>query len=43
LTGIPEALDKPLGSAVNAWVCRGVECLAPIDHLAELLRELGAA
>ncbi|HEY7759703.1 MAG TPA: thioredoxin domain-containing protein [Burkholderiales bacterium] len=42
LTGIPQALDKPLASAVNAWVCRGVECLPPIGDVAELVRELHA-
>jgi uncharacterized protein YyaL (SSP411 family) len=42
LTGIPVALDKPLASAVNAWVCRGVNCLRPIGDLPELLHELEA-
>ncbi|HEU5282509.1 MAG TPA: thioredoxin domain-containing protein [Burkholderiales bacterium] len=43
LTGIPAALDKPLSTAVNAWVCRGVNCLAPLSDVGELLRELEAA
>ena len=30
---LPAALDKPLRPGVNAWVCRGVSCLAPIDEL----------
>ena len=30
---LPAALDKPLRPGVNAWVCRGVECLAPIGEL----------
>jgi uncharacterized protein YyaL (SSP411 family) len=42
LTGIPQALDKPFASAVNAWLCRGVECLPPIGELGRLLRELHA-
>jgi uncharacterized protein YyaL (SSP411 family) len=29
---LPEALDKPAGAGVNAWVCRGVECLPPIEE-----------
>ncbi len=36
--GIPPTLDKPAGATVNAWVCRGVTCLPPIDR-AEKLRE----
>ena len=40
---LPAALDKPLpaGAGVNAWVCRGVTCLAPIGELAELERVIG--
>ena len=37
--GLPPALDKPLRAGVNAWVCRGVSCLAPIGELDGLLRE----
>jgi uncharacterized protein YyaL (SSP411 family) len=36
---LPPALDKPLYAGVNAWVCRGVTCLAPISELDLLLRE----
>jgi uncharacterized protein YyaL (SSP411 family) len=36
---LPFALDKPLRAAVNAWVCRGVNCLAPIGELDGLVRE----
>jgi hypothetical protein len=43
LAGLPPALDKPVRPGVNAWVCRGVNCLAPIAELAGLARELQAA
>jgi hypothetical protein len=36
---LPLALDKPLRPGVNAWVCRGVNCLAPIGALDALVRE----
>jgi uncharacterized protein YyaL (SSP411 family) len=36
---LPSALDKPPRPGVNAWVCRGVECLAPIGELDALVRE----
>jgi uncharacterized protein len=36
---LPPALDKPVRAGVNAWVCRGVECLAPISELDALVRE----
>jgi len=35
-TGLPAALDKPLGASVNAWVCSGVKCLEPIVDFAQL-------
>jgi hypothetical protein len=34
--GLPAALAKPETPAVNAWVCRGVNCLAPVANFAEL-------
>ncbi len=37
IAGLPAALDKPVSSAVNAYVCRGVSCLPPIASLPELL------
>lgn len=40
---LPAALDKPVGPAVNAWVCRGVVCLPPMDRVAAVLREIGGA
>jgi uncharacterized protein YyaL (SSP411 family) len=27
---LPAVLDKPVGPEVNAWVCRGVNCLMPV-------------
>ena len=36
--GLPPTLDKPVApDAVNAWVCRGVTCLAPMETLESLL------
>jgi hypothetical protein len=40
IAGLPPAMDKPVRSGVNAWVCRGVECLAPIQERAALERAL---
>ena len=35
---LPPSLDKPsVSAAVNAWVCQGVTCLAPVDELDQLL------
>jgi hypothetical protein len=39
---LPPVLDKPAGDRVNAWVCSGVDCLAPIDDAAQLERVLAA-
>jgi uncharacterized protein YyaL (SSP411 family) len=40
-TGLPAVLDKPRGAApVNAWLCRGVTCLPPIDDLVNLKQAL---
>jgi len=37
--GLPEVLDKPARAGeVNAWVCRGVNCLQPISQLSTLIR-----
>jgi len=38
LRGLPPVLDKPASAAVNAWLCRGVTCLPPIDNV-EALRK----
>ncbi len=40
--GLPAALEKPLRSGVNAWVCQGVSCLPPIDEPGRLLDTLGS-
>jgi uncharacterized protein YyaL (SSP411 family) len=40
VTGLPAALDKPLRDRVNAWVCRGVNCLSPLDSIEALERAL---
>jgi uncharacterized protein YyaL (SSP411 family) len=37
ISGLPETLAKPESGHVNAWVCRGVTCLAPTANLAELI------
>ena len=39
---LPAAMDKPLRPGVNAWVCRGVNCLAPIQDMQELVTVLQA-
>jgi len=31
--GLPPVLDKPASAWVNAWLCRGVTCLPPMDGL----------
>ena len=33
---LPPALDKPCSTEVNAWVCRGVSCMAPVADFDEL-------
>ena len=41
---LPVVLERPMQNNVNAWVCRGVECLPAIadwDALLETLRPLG--
>ncbi|HRP74774.1 MAG TPA: thioredoxin domain-containing protein, partial [Rhodocyclaceae bacterium] len=38
---LPPALDKPAGERVNAWVCRGVNCLSPIVDIEKLEGALG--
>ncbi|HEY8856181.1 MAG TPA: thioredoxin domain-containing protein, partial [Rugosibacter sp.] len=40
LSGLPEALAKPTSDHVNAWICRGVHCLAPIDRLEAVKQQL---
>jgi uncharacterized protein YyaL (SSP411 family) len=36
VSDLPGTLDKPQGPNVNAWVCRGATCLAPMASLEEL-------
>ena len=40
LRDLPPVLAKPAGIQVNAWVCEGVTCLAPIDRLEDLLEQV---
>jgi uncharacterized protein YyaL (SSP411 family) len=40
LRGLPPVLAKPAGIRVNAWVCEGVTCLAPIDRLEDLVEQV---
>jgi uncharacterized protein len=40
LRDLPPVLAKPAGMEVNAWVCEGVTCLAPIDRLEDLLEQV---
>lgn len=39
-SGFPESLRKPQGLHVNAWLCRGVNCLAPISAWDDLMLAL---
>ncbi|MDQ3025630.1 MAG: thioredoxin domain-containing protein [Pseudomonadota bacterium] len=39
-TGLPPPLAKPVADRVNAWLCEGVTCLAPIDIPARLREAL---
>jgi len=38
--GVPEAVAKPVGKKVNAYLCEGVTCLPPIASAAELREKL---
>jgi uncharacterized protein YyaL (SSP411 family) len=40
--GLPPPLAKPAGPAVNAWVCHGVTCLAPVGEPGRLREILNA-
>jgi len=37
---LPEVLAKPLSDGVQAWVCEGTTCLAPVSDLDSLLASL---
>jgi len=39
-SGLPGVLNKPVGATVNAYLCRGVICLAPIGDVQALLANL---
>jgi uncharacterized protein YyaL (SSP411 family) len=39
-SGLPEVLNKPVGATVNAYLCRGVICLAPVGDVQALLANL---
>jgi len=41
-SGLPGVLNKPVAGAVNAYLCRGVVCLAPIGDIQALLANLEA-
>jgi ABC-type ATPase involved in cell division len=41
-TGLPPSLAKPVATSVNAWVCEGVTCLAPITEPGQLRETLKA-
>ena len=40
LRDLPPVLAKPAGVEVNAWVCEGVTCLAPVDRVEDLLEQV---
>ncbi|MBI1906994.1 MAG: thioredoxin domain-containing protein [Rhodocyclales bacterium] len=40
VANLPPVLDKPRRDRVNAWVCRGVNCLSPLDSIAALEQTL---
>jgi uncharacterized protein YyaL (SSP411 family) len=41
-SGLPGVLNKPAGNTVNAYLCRGVSCLAPITDIDALAAQLEA-
>jgi uncharacterized protein YyaL (SSP411 family) len=42
LCDLPGVLNKPAGETVNAYLCRGVTCLAPIANIEALIAHLEA-
>ena len=42
LSDLPGVLNKPAGKTVNAYLCRGVTCLAPIANVEALVAHLEA-
>ena len=43
MSGLPQTLTHPDSDGVNAWVCRGVNCLPPIGEPTQLARVLADA
>jgi uncharacterized protein YyaL (SSP411 family) len=41
--GLPEVLAKPLAQGVQAWVCEGLACRAPIASAHDLREALASA
>jgi uncharacterized protein YyaL (SSP411 family) len=39
---LPPVLAKPAQGRVNAWICEGVTCLAPLERLEDVVARLGA-
>jgi uncharacterized protein len=39
-TDLPPSLQRKLSQDVNAWICQGVVCAAPVNSLEELLNNL---
>jgi uncharacterized protein len=37
---LPPVLAKPVPGRVNAWVCEGVTCFAPVDRLEDLIEQV---
>jgi uncharacterized protein YyaL (SSP411 family) len=37
---LPDALAKPNGEKITAWLCHGTQCLPPLTNLDELLEQL---
>lgn len=40
LVDLPQALTRKFAEKVNAWVCKGVKCLPPINRLDGLIKRL---
>ena len=40
VSDLPVALSQPVGATVNAYLCRGVVCLPPIEDIQVLLANL---
>ena len=40
LVDLPQALTRKYTEEVNAWICKGVKCLPPINRLDELIKHL---